>query len=165
MKSYLLSVIVISVVKGICDIISPDLKSIKKYIKVIGALCVLCVVISPLISIVNDIDDGVFDGMKNELLSDQEHSRGELNEILNNYLNEYSIDMLKKELHAILEEKFQIPSSESEIIISTTKSNEKIEISEMLILLSGRSIFKNPYEIENYISTLLSCNCSVALKQ
>lgn len=165
MKDYLFTIIIISLIKGICDILSPNFKSLHKYTKAIGVLCVLCVVITPLINVVDEINDGFFDDIKDQIVNEENSGQNaEMNEILNGYLNEYSIGLLKDEIYTRLENEFSIPRSDCSITVHTSVAEGKITVSDTVILLSGKSIFKNPYDIEEYFSTLLNCNCKVLLK-
>ena len=61
-------------------------------------------------------------------------------------------------------EKFEIQNNECEITVATENKNGKLVLSEVQILLSGKSIFKNPYTIEEYFETLLNCTCQVLIK-
>ena len=163
MKAYLLSIIWVSVIVGIAELISPHVAGAQKYIKMIGALCVLCVVISPLLNI-GGLSENFTDELKNDILEDQNsESYEKYQEILNEYLNEYSADKLKGEIQKLLKDNFEIPEDESEVLLFIEKKDENITLKKVQILLSGRSIFNNPYVIENYIKELLNCTCEVLI--
>ena len=85
-------------------------------------------------------------------------------EIFRNYLTTYSIDELKNEIGDLLLEKFEIPGDECEITIITENKNDNLAVGKVQILLSGKSIFKNPYSIEEYFANLLNCDCQVLIK-
>lgn len=162
MKNYLISIIWISVIVGIVELLSPHLNGFQKYTKMIGALCVLCVMITPLLNIKNAVAD--LDGLK-ESLSDVENSSSydEYKELLNRYLNEYSIEKVKEGIYMDLSEKFSIPESEAEILLFTEIKEDSLILSKIQIVLSGRSIFNNPYNIEDYFGELLDCTCEVLI--
>ena len=163
MKGYLVSIIWVSVIVGVAELISLHIAGVQKYIKMIGALCVLCVVVSPILNI-GKFSENLTDELKKDILEDQNlESYEKYQEILNEYLNEYSADKLKEEIRILLKENFEIPEDESEVILLTEKQDQNITLKKVQILLSGKSIFNNPYNIENYIKELLNCSCEVLI--
>ncbi len=163
MKSYLITVITASICVGIYNIIAPSFRGIEKYSKIIGMLVVLCIIISPIKELINAFDEDGLEDLKDSLM-DGDYEEGDYNEIFNDYLNSFSLDELKKEIENILLEKFEIPKDEAEITISTENENGKLTVSQVQILLSGKSIFKSPYTIEEYFEALLNCSCQVLIK-
>ena len=164
MKNYLLTIILVSICIGILDIISPDNSKISKYTQTIGLLVILCVIISPISAVVKTIDEGLINNIKNNMIIDTEEINNEYQNILNNYLNETSISALENQIDEILYERFDIPSTESEVKVITQYIDETIDIAEIKIALSGMSIFKNPYIIEEYFYNLLQSKCTVTIK-
>ncbi|MBO5715142.1 MAG: stage III sporulation protein AF [Clostridia bacterium] len=164
MKNYLLTIILVSICIGIADIISPLANGISKYTKTIGILIILCVIISPISKVIQSIDESFFDKIHGNLTIDEEDSKNKYDDILQNYLNEFSISELNTQIKNILNQEFTIPKEECDIIIFSEQTGENLCISKIQILLSGKSIFKNPYEIENYFSKLLKCDCIVLIK-
>ena len=85
-------------------------------------------------------------------------------ELLNGYLTEYSTEQFKFGIKEILLNNYGIPEEECEILIDTKIDSGQLRVDKMQILLSGRSIFKNPYDIEHYITELVGCECCVLIK-
>lgn len=164
MKNYLMTVITVSLCVGVYNVISPGFKGIEKYSKMIGMLVVLCVIISPIKSIMNTFDDEWLENVKDGLANNDYNGSGEYDEIFRNYLTTYSIDELKNEIGDLLLEKFEIPGDECEITVTTENKNDNLAVGKVQILLSGKSIFKNPYSIEEYFANLLNCDCQVLIK-
>ena len=164
MRDYLASLIFVSVIVAIAELISPHIAGLQKYIKMIGALCILCVAIAPILNISDTSRDFTQD-LKEEL-SDIEGSESynKYQDILYGYLNEYSSYKVKEEISLIIEEKFNIPKNECEIVLITESRDGGIALAKVQILLSGKSIFNNPYKIEDYVSALLSCPCEVLIE-
>lgn len=164
MKNYLLTIILVSICIGIANIVSPISTGIFKYTKVIGILIILCVIISPISKVIQSIDESFFDKIKDGLLIDDNDIQNQYEDILLNYLNEFSISEIKNQIKNILEQEFSIPQEECEISVYTIENNDELSISKIQILLFGKSIFKNPYEIELYFTNLLKCDCTVLIK-
>lgn len=163
MKGYLITIITASICVGIYNIIAPSFSGLEKYSKMIGMLVVLCIIISPIKEIINTFDEDGLESLKDSLIG-SDYEDGDYNEIFNNYLNSFSLDELEKEIKNILLEKFEIPNDEVEMVIATENENGTLSLSNIQILLSGRSIFKNPYKIEEYFEELLNCSCQVLIK-
>lgn len=163
MNEYLKAIIVISVVSGIFEILSPNSSGIGKYTRMICLLCILCVVITPIKSLFENFNSGFLDDLKEELI-DREEDQENYEELLKDYLNKHSASELKDYLKSQIEKRFEIPYDECNIILHTEKQNEGIEVIRIDVILSGKSIFKNPYEIEEYISEQLNCECIVTIK-
>ena len=164
MKSYLITVITVSICIGIYNIISPAFGSIAKYNKMIGMLIVLCVIISPLQNIMNFFTDDGLSNIKENIIDGAEEKNSKYDEIFNDYLSYFSIEEVKGAIGDILLEEFDVPKDECDVSITTENTDGKLKISHLQILLSGKSIFKNPYEIEEYFGDLLNCNCNVLIK-
>jgi hypothetical protein len=156
-------IIITSICVGIYNIISPQFHGIEKYSKMIGMLVVVCVMISPLKMLLNSFDKNGFENIQNSILGSEQTNKEEYDEIFNDYLNRFSIDEIKQEIKKILYENYEIPAQECEISVFT-KFDEKLQLSSIQILLSGKSIFKNPYVIEEHFKELLGCTCQVLIK-
>ena len=163
MKNYLIMIIITSICVGIYNIISPQFHGIEKYSKMIGMLVVVCVMVSPLKMLLNSFDKNGFENIQNSILGSEQTNKEEYDEIFNDYLNRFSIDEIKQEIKEILYENYEIPAQECEISVFT-KFDEKLQLSSIQILLSGKSIFKNPYVIEEHFKELLGCTCQVLIK-
>ncbi len=163
MKNYLITIISASICVGIYNIISPQFHGIQKYSKMIGMLIVMCVMISPVKELLNTFDKNGFENIKDNILDSEDTSKEEYNDIFKDYLNRFSVDEIKRKIKDILYQKFEIPEDECEISVFT-KYDEGLKISSIQILLSGKSIFKNPYTIEKHFGELLDCTCQVLIK-
>ena len=164
MKNYLIIIITVSICVGIYNIIAPQFHGIEKYSKMIGMLIVLCVIISPIKEFLNIFDEDGLENIKDNLISQDNDEENEYNEIFNDYLTSFSVDELRRGIENILLDKFEIPQNECDVTISTEYNNNKLQVSNIQILLSGKSMFKNPYTIEEYFKTLLGCTCTVLIK-
>lgn len=164
MRGYLLGVVIVSMIMGIFEIIAPKHGGIEKYTKTIGLLCILCVAVAPFKEILGNINDNFFGSLKEEILDGAEDNRNGYNEILKEYLNDFSQNEFIAQIKEILNEQFAIPAEECEIDITTSTESGNLKVDSMQILLSGRSVFKNPYTIEEYFNKLLDCECQVLIK-
>lgn len=163
MGEYFSSIIAVSLLCGVIEALAPHTSGLDRHVRRIGLLIILCIALSPLSDLIGSISDGLLDDLKNEISGKDEMSE-DYRERLNEYLNNYSAELLKGELYGILSERFSIPQEECEIILEPEYANGQYCVAKVVILLSGGSIFKNPYNIEDYIADLLSCKCEVLIK-
>lgn len=164
MSEYFSSIITASAILGMLEALAPRGRGLDKYIKMIGLIIILCITVSPISQLLGQLGDGgLLDDLRDEISGEGELD-GEYRDRLNEYLNDYSSEMLKNELYAILSDKFSIPREECEISLKTEYSEGQYHVARVQILLFGGSIFKNPYNIEEYIADLLSCECEVLIK-
>ncbi len=164
MKSYLITVITVSICIGIYNIISPSFGGIEKYSKMIGMLIVLCVIISPVKDLLNILDQNGLDSIKDSLINSDDSIQDKYGDIFNEYLASFSIEEIKREIKELLLKEFDIPDNECEITVFSDQKDGNMMLSKVQILLSGKSIFKNPYTIEEYFEKLLKCTCEVLIK-
>ena len=164
MNNYLITIITVCITVGIYNIIAPRFNGLEKYSKMIGMLVVLCVLISPIKEFVNLFDEDNLDEIKDSIINPDNPEENQYDKIFSDYLSSFSLEEIKREISSILEKQFEVPPDESDISISTEQLEGKLELSHVQILLSGKSIFKNPYTIEEHFTKLLGCTCQVLIK-
>lgn len=159
MREYLMSVIGAALIAGVISVIVPtgNGEGLKKYVTLIGSLCVLCVLLSPLTSVLefmSDLSDGDIAEWFNE--SEKEYS-GKYYE----FLMSVGKDNVEDGISVLLFDTFGIPENESSVIAVVSERDGELIIVSVSITLTGKSVLKDPYAIEKYISTLLGCECNV----
>ena len=164
MDNYLITVVTVCICVGIYNVIAPNSNGLEKYSKMIGMLVVLCVIISPIKELINTFDEDNLQSIKDSLINPDNAEENEYDQIFDDYLSSFSIEEVKKEMKNILSKEFDIPDNECDIKLSTEICNDELVLSKAQILLTGKSIFKNPYSIEEYFSKLLQCSCEVLIK-
>ena len=110
MKNYLLTIILVSICISIADIISPLEKGINKYTKTIGVLIILCVIISPISKVIQNIDESFFDKLLDDLSINDDDTQNKYEDILISYLNNFSISEINAQIKNILNQEFTIPN-------------------------------------------------------
>ena len=83
---------------------------------------------------------------------------------MQNYLNNFSISEIENKIKDILNDEFNIPNDDCKITIFTEQNENNNKLTKLQITLLGKSIFKNPYNIENYFNKLLNCECTVLIE-
>ena len=166
MYNYLYTIILVSIGIGIVEIISPNSSELNKYIKGIGILIIFCVILSPISNFVKTIRYSFLEDIKNSLITDSNDNTitDDYLDILQNYLNNFSISEIENKIKDILNDEFNIPNDDCKITIFTEQNENNNKLTKLQITLLGKSIFKNPYNIENYFNKLLNCECTVLIE-
>ena len=163
MSEYVFTVIIASVTIGLFHVLAPDNSGIEKYVRIVGMLVILCVMVSPITNFLKNLDGDFFDDLKDKLTSDTEKTE-DYDKIFREYLESYSYNDIKETIADMLNKEFGIPQNDMDIRLSIESANEPPTIKSVQILLSGNSIFQNPYKIEEYITSKLKCECQVLIK-
>ena len=164
MQSYLISIVITSVAIGFYNVLTPKHNGIEKIVKLIGMLIILLTVLGPILNFLKNFDDDVLDSIKDELSVPKEEQINDYSTIFQEYLNSSSLVQLEEKIKEILEKNYAIPKGECQVNIFTQNDGVNASLDKIQILLSGASIFKNPYHIEDHIKQNLGCDCQVLIK-
>jgi len=164
MKEFLHSIIIVAITISLFNQLLPVGRGFEKYARFVGMLVLATLVLSPVINMIKGFDEDFFIDIRDDIADIENGGNNEYSELLNGYLTEYSTEQFKLGIKEILLNNYGIPEEECEILIDTKIDSGQLRVDKMQILLSGRSIFKNPYDIEHYITELVGCECSVLIK-
>ncbi|MBQ9978675.1 MAG: stage III sporulation protein AF [Clostridia bacterium] len=164
MKEFLHSIIIAAITISLFNQLLPIGRGFEKYARFVGMLVLATLILSPVINMIKGFDKDFFIDIRDDIADIENGGNNEYSELLNGYLTEYSTEQFKLGIKEILLNNYGIPEEECEILIDTKIDSGQLRVDKMQILLSGRSIFKNPYEIECYFTELVSCECSVLIK-
>ena len=164
MKEFLHSIIIVAITISLFNQLLPIGRGFEKYARFVGMLVLATLILSPVINMIKGFDEDFFIDIRDDIADIENGGNNEYSELLNGYLTEYSTEQFKLGIKEILLNNYGIPEEECEILIDTKIDSGQLRVDKMQILLSGRSIFKNPYDIEHYITELVGCECSVLIK-
>ena len=163
MSEYIFTIIAVSVAVGFFLALTPERGGIDKYVRMIGILVILCAMVSPIGKFFQNLDGDFLDNLRDELISQKQESEN-YDEIFREYLENFSLNDIKSTIADMLNKEFNIPENEIQINISTDIVEGTPRIKNVQILLSGNSIFQNPYKIEEFVKNNLKCDCQVLIK-
>ncbi len=159
MGQYVYGIIGAAAVIGVMESILPKGGKTKQYMKLITALCLLCLVIKPVGSFLDALPDLLAEGF--EELSEGTAARDEYEAILAGEIEEAVRDQLCGAITGELSTRFSV--SNCEVGVALSREDGALTVRRVVITLMGKDIFKNPYEIEEYFGALLDCECIVAV--
>lgn len=164
MKTYLLSLLAAALALAVIGILFPsgDGGGISKHLKFAAALVWLCILISPILSSVRNLQawwNGLF-----TLSFSKEDAKGEyddrFDELLENASTDYFCDMLIK----TLETEFGITPGNIDCRVVWDTVDGNLSPKKITLLLSGKAIWKSPYELEEFVTNLVGCECVTAIQ-
>ncbi|MBR3894086.1 MAG: hypothetical protein IKJ35_02950 [Clostridia bacterium] len=164
MKTYLLTLITTAFAVTLAGMLSPrgEGGGIAKHLKLLGALLLVCVLISPLSGIIEGLRafaNGEIDLSWTED-KDSEDYREDLQGTLDGASRQYVCEMLTQ----TLEQRFSVSRGEIRCAIQWSEKENTPRPSHVSVILSGQAIWKSPKEIETFVTELLGCGCSVAIE-
>ena len=159
MKEYILTLVGVAVICGVVEMMSLSEGEIKNYLKLIGALCVLCVAISPIGTLLSTIRDGgmkeIFDKSEREVLKEQ------YAEVYLDSLGEEISEDIEERVEILLCERFDIDENDIDVAVFLDTAENDVKVSECRVILYPKAISKDPHKISDYIYDLLECECEI----
>ncbi len=157
MKAYILRVIGMSLVIGLSEQLVPSGKS-RGYVRLVGALCLLCLLAAPVGQVLRELPSLLESGV--EKLEESDEKTAEYEKILEGSMKETVRAELDQWLRQTLSERFGV-NAETVCFGISFEDSEPIRVKKVLVTLSGRDVFRDPYAIEKAVSAYLGCECVV----
>ncbi len=167
MIEYVYSIVSFSFAAGLILILIPSgtKQGLKKHVKLISALCLVCILIEPLSNLIESIDE-VLSG---DLLTHEDNA-GELYEryeqIYQSYLDGSYGDNIGQAVKDALFEKFGIQKKNCRVLTEFHDNNGDgvREPKRITVVLSGEDRFRDPETVKAFLSSLFECAVSAAIE-
>ena len=167
MREYIFSVLCMAAIGGVAIMIAPDgiRSGLKKHVKLVCALCLLCVMIAPVSRLMDVINDG-FNEISPEGPNDGNGLQSMYESIYEDNLELGFGEGIGELVKDKLFERFSIPRDSCRVAVSFKDGDGDgfREPSKITVILSGTSIFKEPRAIESYVAGVFGCECSCAIE-
>ncbi len=151
MREYMMKVIGMAILVGLAEQFLPPNTKLRSYVRLFGSLCLLFILIAPLGRMVGTLPEWF------EELEMETSETGEYEKILEGSIK----DTVRDELSAALIKKLGV-SEETRIGVSF-EDGTPLKVKKVIITVTGKDIFKNPYEMEETVTKLLGCECVVVV--
>lgn len=161
MHAYVTSMLAASLAVSLISILLPE-GGIAKHTKLITALFLICILVSPIKSLTGTL----------RALANGEHSlpewsipnREETENEMQSALDSASKTYFTQSLTQMLEKNFSIPAGEIRCSVQWEETDKEARPVHVTVILSGSAIWKNAREIEAYVEELLGCECATAIE-
>ena len=152
MREYLLTLMSVALLSGIIGMISPE-GDTKKYVRLIGALCLLCAIARPIAA---SIYDGSF-GIDGLLQNEAENETENYEEIYEKMLSEGGKSYAEEVIKGYIAKDMSLEESTFDIEISDDSSG----VASVTVYLRDGAIFADPRKISEYVNDKFDCACVV----
>ena len=161
MKDYIITLICVSVFSGVIEILSPDSAgdSLRKQIRLITSLCVLCVAISPIAGVISSISGAEFDFLSG--YTDRGELESKYEEIFKNNLGEHTAESVASESEQMICESLGIDHDDIEVRLSLVELEGELTARDVTVTLYRSAVATDPRMISDYIEELLGCKCEI----
>ena len=156
MSKYILSIVGISIIVGIVDILTPENVGSRKFLRLLCGLAVAAVMISPLSNFISYVGVDFWGELEEHIYTDESEK---YEDILTDEIENASRKSIETSARALLCENFDISEDDCSVSVRLVKDERGFKIDRVAVYLSGVAIFKNPYDIEEYFESLLACEC------
>ncbi len=156
MKTYWATLLGVMVLSVVINMICHD-GNLKKYVRLLSTLCVLCVLAAPLISLASE---GGLDGgaLWEELV---ETPSEDYDEIYHQALLNGSADYLESTLKSEMASSFSLASESFDVEAQFVSENDTYKLDEIRITLRDSAIFADPKQMISYVNEQLECDCVI----
>ena len=160
MEGYILGLVGAAAVMGIVESLVPQNGKTKHYVRLITALCMICLIVKPMTEMAEVLPDFFAEAIEG-VADNEDIARSEYEAILEGEI----VDTVRKELATAIQNELatRFNVTHCEVGVSLVGINGELRAEQVVVTLMGKDIFKDPYAIENYLSHLLSCNCIVVV--
>ncbi len=162
-KAYMISIFATALLITVVDILAPSgaNSGLSRHLKLVTSLVFVCILISPTVSLVEHIREFANGNWEFDIEGDiEDHYSEQLQNALDDASREYFEGMLKQTLC----EQFEILEDDIRVRVDWSGKGEDLRPKKVTVVLSGKAIWKNPAKIEEYVSTLLNCDCATAIE-
>ena len=162
MKDYLLALLSTALLTSLVGILAPAgiRGSTARHLRLLCSLVLLCVLISPL----KDAGGSLRDALEQLLPPSVDSAPDGEREALQEALDEASVGYFLARLTESLEQHFSIESGCVRVRLRWERTEEGLTPTHATVLLSGSAIWKDPEEIEQFVTALLGCACVSAIE-
>ena len=134
------------------------------HIKWMSALCLLCVLITPIAKAFSEGGDliGRLGAAIDDWLAEGERTQDEYDEYWQEQYEQLDIRYAESAVCSMIQQRFEI--SPQELQVELQVDEQKTRITAVRVGLSGRAVWLNTHEIEAYIEQALGCECTTYIK-
>ena len=161
-QSYTISIFATALLITVVDILSPTgAGGVTKHLRFLTSLVFVCLLISPTVSLAQKLGE-LADGKWT--LGENTQTENDYNQQMQNALDSASKQYFAEMLTMTLCQEFEIAEDNIRAHVEWIDSENGLRPQKVTLLLSGKAIWKNPARMEEYVSSLLECDCVSAIE-
>ena len=166
MREDVLSIVGTALISSIAFMVAPEGK-LTKYVRLVGAFCVLCATVSPLYSFLSGISGLDKNSLPNVIfggdIEDFDAQKTYLEGVYEENLMNAGADTVSDALKGLICRDLKLSADDVQVYVKLAERDGEFVPSEVHILLSGKAVFKDPRDIKDIILSLLgeTCKCEI----
>ncbi|MBR2621305.1 MAG: stage III sporulation protein AF [Clostridia bacterium] len=166
MREYIIGLFALALCCAIVELLTPEGEGggIARHIKLMTGLCLLCVLVTPLVSLVRMGAD--LPARLEEALSDwpaiKEQADQEFTDRWQEEYEQMDATLASQTIAHMLQERFSVASGD--VSVEVRLDENQSHIAQIRIALSGRAIWLNTHEIERFIVETFDCECIIYME-
>ena len=162
-KAYTISIFATALLITVVDILAPTGNGggLARHLRLVTSLVLVCILISPTVALVEklgELANGEWE------LGDNSQTQEGYNEQMQHALDNASKEYFEEMLTQTLCEQFDITEGDIRTHVEWVGDTTDLRPQKVTVILSGKAIWKNPAKIEEYVSSLLECECASAIE-
>lgn len=166
MKEYFMGLLALCICICVVELLAPagEGEGIARHLKLLCAICLLATMISPLIRLLQGGESFPrrLDSWLSEWLEGSEEKKEEYGAIWEEQWEQMDLSYAEAAITSMLSQRFSV--SEQEIRVRVTVNEDGTAIREVRVALSGKAIWLNTHEMEDYIRNTLGCESSIFIE-
>ena len=156
MKEYLMTLSGVMILSTLISTVCAE-GNLKKYVRLLCSLCLLCALISPLFRL---LSEGEFDPVT--LWEDAvEGEESDYDDIYHQALIENQVSYAEKLMKKQLSEEFELGEGTFDVRMETVSENGTAHVECVTLVLRDSAIFADPTKLAEYINETQKCECIV----
>lgn len=160
MKAYILTIFATALIMTVVDILAPN-GATARHLKLLGTLVFVCVLISPTVSLAQKLQDFANGEWETKFEGEiEDHYSSELQ----NALDDASFAYFEEMLAQTICKEFGIDAENLRVRVDWGGKGDSLRPQKVTVILSGKAIWKDPAKMEEFVSSLLGCDCASAIE-
>ena len=160
MKAYILTIFATALLITVVDILAPS-GGAAKHLKLVTSLVFVCVLISPTVSLAQRLQDFANGNWE---LAIEEEVKDHYSSQLQNALDDASFAYFEGMLKQTICKEFAITEDDLSVRVDWGGEGDSLRPQKVTVILSGKAIWKDPAKMEEFVSSLLGCDCASAIE-
>ena len=166
MREYIIGLLALAVCCAVVELLSPEGEGggIARHIKLMTGLCLLCVLATPIVSLLRAGADlpARLEAALSDWLAIREEADRDFSDLFREEWEQMDLSLASQTVVGMLREKFDI--ADGDVSVEVLLDEEQTRISCVRVALSGRAIWQNTHEIEAFIGETLGCECIIYIE-
>ncbi|MBE6660959.1 MAG: hypothetical protein E7605_06105 [Ruminococcaceae bacterium] len=166
MKEYIIGLFALALCCAVVELLSPEGEGggIARHIKLMTGLCLLCVLVTPVVSLLRSGIDlpGRLEAALSDWLAIRDQADKDFSDRWQEEYEQMDAAFASQTIAVMLRDEFSI--AEGDVCVEVMPNADQTRISHVRVGLSGRAIWQNTHEIERFIIETFGCECTIYIE-